>query len=827
MKRTVRFTLNSRKFGSQTTVEGVHVGDDNSCELIISVTDGNKILDLSSETTVATMCGTKPDGTTISRHCSIVDNNIVYTLEKQDTAVSGNVLYQVTVVSDDGISQSIIATAKFTVAVMKNIYIPIYRLLESEPSDWSTNYRVYYRLLNNKYTAISDSSCPAFLKDTFYYLVNPNYDSKDDYGAFQSALARVENLIGRASDLKIEFDNINNNINLFISDYLNAHPELTTTVQDGAITEQKLNTKLLNSLSDMTPQRYGAVGDGVTDDTAAFVSCINNANGRPVFVPPGTYVVNYANCGDGKAIYLLGIGNPTITRTIAPDNNDKAPLFKFNNVPSAYISGITFNPQRDNFLITATTTKAIDNSVIDETEYQEWVDTACLYFYRGGKNIVIENCTFTNCSREGIYCGKGEFADIIVRNNKFKETSACLWLRDGVYENITFEDNYCDGCRTMPVEFDNTDYNDVASVIKNAVVRNNKFYNVCKCAIQFRAIDGLTIENNEYSNRGQLYEHGRKSSDGLVKTFIWGLGKDSDVNTLMAQNVTIRNNKGVTGTVLQLQPNSGCTGSVAQFANIKVVNNDFAVSGSYIIARCTENLYLIGNEMQGGEKSNLLRATAVRNVTIDKNTIESGARIYYEETVKSEIEEEKIIDGKTVIEKVTYTMVGDGENVNMSNNSANLIAAPFLLTNYGSDKEDAKVAFDLENNKLNTWKLIDVNQYYKSYFYSKSRNNVDTSGITTAVLGSPTNNKYGFNANSAVDLHSLDTTDATAVDGYVILRSAVTFAFPGRKIQVIITGQAVKTDTSGTTANKILNEITVPAGGILTLTYTGSGWYAS
>ena len=163
----------------------------------------------------------------------------------------------------------------------------------------------------------------------------------------------------------------------------------------------------------------------------------------------------------------------------------------------------------------------------------------------------------------------------------------------------------------------------------------------------------------------------------------------------------------------------------------------------------------------------------------------------------------------------------------MIDNSANLTAAPFMLTNYGSNDAFAKVAFDLENNKLNTWNLIDVNQYYKSYFYSKSRNNVDTSGITSAALGSPTNNKYGFNANSVVDLHSLDTTDATAIDGYVILRSAVTFAFPGRKIQVIITGQAIKTDTSGTTENKILNEITVPAGGILTLTYTGSGWYAS
>lgn len=238
MKRTVRFTLNSRKFGSQTTVEGVHVGDDNSCELIISVTDGNKILDLSSKTTIASMCATKPDGTVISRPCSIVDNNIVYTLEKQDTAVSGNVLYQITVVSDDGISQSIIATAKFTVAVMKNIYIPIYRVLESEPSDWSTNYTAYYRLIDNKYVAVSDSSCPEFSSDTFYYLVNPNYDSKDDYGAFQSALARVENLIGRASDIitilnskinDVEAEHISNKVSAVDFQHLNAtdYPNIT------------------------------------------------------------------------------------------------------------------------------------------------------------------------------------------------------------------------------------------------------------------------------------------------------------------------------------------------------------------------------------------------------------------------------------------------------------------------------------------------------------------------------------------------------------------------------------------------------------------------
>ena len=363
MKRTVRLTLNSRKFGSQTTVEGVHVGDDNSCELIITVTDGNKILDLSSETTVATMCGTKPDGTVISRRCSIIDNNIVYTLEKQDTAVSGNVLYQVTVVSDDGISQSIIATAKFTVAVMKNIYMPIYRVLESEPSDWSTNYTAYYRLLDNKYTAITDSTCPAFLNDTFYFLVNPNYDSKDDYGAFQSALARVENLIGRASDLKIGFDNINNNIDLFISKYLNSHPELTTTVQNGSITEAKFadvlklkkasfyrnvaemqsdtslksnmtavvlgyyesndggaaeyyigdsgNIALNNGLRaqivikpQMNVECFGAKGDGVTDDSSAIEAA--SAYDTHLIFGNKTYFIEKSMIITGNFIYWLG-----------------------------------------------------------------------------------------------------------------------------------------------------------------------------------------------------------------------------------------------------------------------------------------------------------------------------------------------------------------------------------------------------------------------------------------------------------------------------------------------------------------------------------------
>lgn len=76
-----------------------------------------------------------------------------------------------------------------------------------------------------------------------------------------------------------------------VSDWLDAHPEATTTVQDGSITEAKLSSALqLKTIKDyVTPQMYGAVGDGVTDDTAAFISALSS--GKAVIVPTGSYLI--------------------------------------------------------------------------------------------------------------------------------------------------------------------------------------------------------------------------------------------------------------------------------------------------------------------------------------------------------------------------------------------------------------------------------------------------------------------------------------------------------------------------------------------------------
>lgn len=81
-----------------------------------------------------------------------------------------------------------------------------------------------------------------------------------------------------------------------VSNWLDAHPEATTTVQDGSITESKINSEFYPYIKNdyVTPEMFGAIGDGTTDDTEAVKAALQYSiqNKVPLKIIKKNYVTS-------------------------------------------------------------------------------------------------------------------------------------------------------------------------------------------------------------------------------------------------------------------------------------------------------------------------------------------------------------------------------------------------------------------------------------------------------------------------------------------------------------------------------------------------------
>lgn len=90
-----------------------------------------------------------------------------------------------------------------------------------------------------------------------------------------------------------------------VSDWLDEHPEATTTVQNGVITESKIHHDFLPYIKNnyVTPKMFGAKGDGITDDTKAINSCLKycEENGLDCFFDRAIYKISHTGGTGGEA----------------------------------------------------------------------------------------------------------------------------------------------------------------------------------------------------------------------------------------------------------------------------------------------------------------------------------------------------------------------------------------------------------------------------------------------------------------------------------------------------------------------------------------------
>ena len=137
------------------------------------------------------------------------------------------------------------------------------------------------------------------------------YRSRYPYTDFHEL--NLDWILGKITELdhavKNWLQNVTPTIRDTVNQWLDDHPEATTTVEDGAITFQKLSDLLtgnhvpytmpyINQSGDnihwtkecLIPQMFGAAADGVTDDSASVTAMITAANEYDlIYFPAGTY----------------------------------------------------------------------------------------------------------------------------------------------------------------------------------------------------------------------------------------------------------------------------------------------------------------------------------------------------------------------------------------------------------------------------------------------------------------------------------------------------------------------------------------------------------
>ena len=192
--------------------------------------------------------------------------------------------------------------------------------------------------------------------------------------------------------------------------------EQVTFLASGAGASQRT---VLDKLRDVVSVKdFGAVGDGVADDTAAIQAALDAGQNKAVFVPPGTYLCTMLRIRTGTTLFGAGTSATTIkAKSTLPTNN---PLLM-----NTVISG-----SLDTYYDTDMTLDgiAIDGSALTGR-------TAELVSIAKARRVWVRRCKIGNVGYIGMAIGGCR--DVVIEENEFTacgnpavtaEGGAAIWL---------------------------------------------------------------------------------------------------------------------------------------------------------------------------------------------------------------------------------------------------------------------------------------------------------------------------------------------------------------------------------------------------------------
>lgn len=412
-----------------------------------------------------------------------------------------------------------------------------------------------------------------------------------DLDAVQAEIANVQEDLSQYEDI------FTGDVDESVQNWLDAHPEATTTVEDGTLTVAKLTDEAkMQTVNDyVTPEMYGAKGDGTTDDTSAIQSAVSSSKnvkfGKKTYVC-GTINVNVSDVViDGNGATLNHGGNSGFV--VAHTAHD----ITFRNIKSVctYV--------KDSQAETNVHIGINANAESPSGEFYAHDITIEKCTFSGGimgisassaKNVVIENCKFTGFvyKPEDLAGGYGillqSCIDVVIDNCDF---TAGPYSRHDIYvsidqrksQNIICKNVNVNNCRFdhsgLELDANNHYYspNTVAVNVRasvNVVVENCCFTSVTGAVAWFSqdgAIDGGIFRDCVVNN--PVYNSGTAETKQIVNCVSSNYPKDVTVDSVFVLNV----------------PNDYATFASLKSCNARIVN--CGISRTRIIVNESVNIF--------------------------------------------------------------------------------------------------------------------------------------------------------------------------------------------------------------------------------------------
>lgn len=270
-------------------------------------------------------------------------------------------------------------------------------------------------------------------------------------------------LLKSMKQLKKDMEEYDLHIEDIVDQWLTGHPEATTTVQDNSLTLPKFtdSLKLVTVKDYLTPQMYGAVGDGTTDDSAAIQAALNAAQAQK---KPVALISNYycnANLTVPSYVRVFGLSQ----------NTERTPyIFAGTSVTTLFDMPGIIN-RFDNFGV-ANASSAYRNNVmfdfhgnasydIDSVMYNVQVGYAGKGVICRGRNLEIDGCLFSHCEY-GVYyyLPSAQMRGLTIKNSSFHgigeeaalnyfESGACIYIESDYNTNLLIENNHSEQSGTF------------------------------------------------------------------------------------------------------------------------------------------------------------------------------------------------------------------------------------------------------------------------------------------------------------------------------------------------------------------------------------------